>query len=601
LFGALFNFDGRPLALPSVALDLPKTTEIRVLGASRQAALLHVPSGEVGYPDEQCGLSSLEERYWIVGQIRLDRREELKLKLPAHVQHGSSTVSDARLCLHAYAKWGEQCVDHLAGDFSFVLWDEKDQRLFGARDQMGVRPLFFARGAASGFIGDSLDWVAGRETFGDVLDDYWIADFLTIGFCREFDRTVYRDVKRLPPAHVLRWSHGGAELRRYWRLEVSEPLYLPRRGDYTERFRELVGRAIADRMPKGRVGIAMSGGIDSTAMAACTVALTGDPGRVVAYCEHYEELMHIEEDKFASLAARHLGIELQIQRFDDAVYDPHWMSRATRLPEPMRMITSLHLIRGIYANLAAQSRVWFEGEGPDNALSLDRNAYLSWLVRRRAWGRLGKALIDYAMVKGLSGWRETLYRHLGRDGGPKEPPELAAWLNPDFVDRLHLAERIRDLGLGGDTSNPWHPIAVSILTFPLWQSFLAEYNVYESLGPMSWRHPYLDLRVLNFMVSVPPLPWAWKKQLVRESMRGRLPEPVLRRAKSPLPVDPQDIVLRRHGLPPLPARESLTAYLDPGRLPDVAARAPELSRTLDVHILGQWLESRREPWHSRTC
>ena len=88
-------------------------------------------------------------------------------------------------------------------------------------------------------------------------------------------------------------------------------------------------------LPAGRVGIAMSGGLDSTTLAATAVEVTGDPSRIVAECEHYERLMHIREDHYASLAARHIGIELRIRPADDIAYDPQWRARELRSSEPM--------------------------------------------------------------------------------------------------------------------------------------------------------------------------------------------------------------------------------------------------------------------------
>jgi asparagine synthase (glutamine-hydrolysing) len=596
MFAALLNFASGPVALHCLAVDLPQRALVKALGSSHQAVLLHLPSEATrNNPNEERGITSLGERLWIVGRIRLDRRQELRAKLHPQAAADGGDVSDADLCLLAYAAWGDRCLDSLAGDFSFVLWDEERQRLFAARDQIGVRSLFHARAGTHGLIADSLDWIASRASLGRTLDDYWVADFLTLGFCREFERTVYRDVQRLPPAHSLAWTSAGAAVRRYWRLDIPEPIYLTKRDAYTERFRELVSRAIADRLPAGKVGIAMSGGLDSTGLAACTVDVTGDPTRVLAYCEHYEELMHIEEARFATLAARHLGIELRVERFDDAVYDPGWMSRGGRLAEPTRIATSTHLLRGIYADLARQSTVWFEGEGPDNALALDRNAYLSWLLGHRQWRRLAQAMVDYILVKGLPGWRQTVRRHVGLDRESNcAAVDLPVWLNGDFVTRLRLGERSRDLGYGGDRSHAWHPAAMANLTSPIWQSFFAECEIYESLGPMSWRHPYLDLRVLQFMLSVPPIPWAWKKQLMRQAMAGRLPEPVLRRPKTALPIDPLVAMVCRHGLPALPAGEHLRAYVDPDRLPDVTSR-DDLWKTIDVLVLGHWLQFATSP------
>jgi asparagine synthase (glutamine-hydrolysing) len=591
LFAGLFNFNGGPLAIPQFVADRSEGLQHKVLGAARHVALIHVKPDPACQTGEESGIEGLADRYWIVGRIRLDAREELRLRLGSRLAEEGPLVPDARLCLHAYAAWGERCVDYLAGDFAFVLWDDTRQCLFGVRDQLGKRVLFHGRNGALGLLGDSLEWIARQGLTSGGLDDYWIADFLTLTWRREFHRTVYRDISRLAPAHLLLWSAAGARQRRYWRLDIPEPLYLENGGAYTERFRELLSLAIADRLPPGTIGIAMSGGLDSTTLAACTVSVTSDPRRVVAYCEHYEELMHIEEDQFATLAARHLGIELHVERFDDMVYDPHWQSRGIRPAEPSPEVINACYIRSLNHALARRATVWFDGEGPDNALAFDRDAYLSWLFKERSWRHLGKALLAYAAVKGLSGWTQTLRRHTVRIREPDDPPALPQWLEPEFVARLRLVERFRDLGGGGDLSHPWHPSAIASFTSPIWQDHFGTFDVQESLAPVRWRHPFLDLRMLHFMLSVPPIPWGWQKHLLREAMIGRLPEPILRRPKTPLAVFPRAEMLRRHGLPHLSAQDCLEAYIAPSLLPKADAPPSELLRSINVYVLDHWKRS----------
>lgn len=573
MFAALLSIGQEPIDVRQLGGE---PSGLKVLGRARRAAFIAGPGST---------FDSLDERYWIVGRLRLDAREELRARLGA-----VPTVSDARLCLQAYEKWGETFTDYLAGDFAFVLWDDERQCLLGVRDRLGVRTLFHARSADAWLISDSLDWLAARDAGDRPLDDYWIADFLVLGVSREFERTVYRDIKRLAPAHLLKLGEGGLSLRRYWQLDIAEPIYLRGAQAYHERFRELLSRAMADRLPPGRVGIAMSGGVDSTALAATAVEVTGDPSRIVAECEHYERLMHIREDHYASLAARHLGIELRIRPADDIAHDPQWRSRDLQSAEPSVALLNARNIQRVGREMAALAPVWLDGEGPDNALTLERNAYLGWL-KRRSWPRLAQALVQYAAAKGTLGWVQTIGRHTGlKREAELEPVDiLPAWLKHDFADRLKLTERQEALGLGGDPSHPWHPTAFASFTSPIWQAYFDDHAFEEALGGFEWRYPYLDLRVLEFMLSVPPVPWGWKKRLVREAMRGRLPAEVLARKKTPLSCYPEVATMRAIGLPALPERHNVSRYVDPNFLPQRAASDPDLALSLGVHALDHWL------------
>ncbi len=364
MFAAIFHADRRPVDTARFASD----AVVEHPGGDRHVALVRSRADWEAGDGEWRGMTSLGERYWIVGRIRLDGRQALQARLAQRVGEACPDPSDGALCLQAYATWGADFVDHLAGDFCFALWDRRRQRLIAVRDQLGVRALFVAETDRSLLVGDSLDWMVDVAPPGGALDDQWIADFLAFGFSLDVERSVYRHVRRLAPAHVLTASDVGVSRRRYWRLEIGEPIYYRDRGQYGDRFRELLSLAIADRLPAGRVGVSMSGGLDSTTLAAVAVEVLGDPSRVIADCTHFESLMADEEKHFASLAAGHLGIELNLRARDDLGYDPQWRSWPMRRPEPSIATLSERPHRRMALEQAEGSRVWFFGEGPDNAL-----------------------------------------------------------------------------------------------------------------------------------------------------------------------------------------------------------------------------------------
>jgi asparagine synthase (glutamine-hydrolysing) len=305
--------------------------------------------------------------------------------------------------------------------------------------------------------------------------------------------------------------------------------------------------------------------------------------------------MHIREDHYASLAARHIGIELRIRPADDIAYDPLWRARELRSSEPMTAQINAHNMQRVAREMGAAAAVWLDGEGPDNALILERDAYLGWLRRQRSWRRLAQALIGYSAAKGLAGWAQTIGRHtrLQRKAELEPFDTLPRWLRRDFAERLALPQRQESLGSGGDTSHPWHPASIDSFTSPIWQSYF-EVRAFEgALGGFEWRYPYLDLRVLEFMLSVPPVPWGWKKRLIREAMRGRLPPEVLARRKTPLDCYPEVATIREVGLPVLPEGHRIACYVDPRLLPDRGASDPDLATSLNAHALDHWLARKR--------
>jgi asparagine synthase (glutamine-hydrolysing) len=575
---------------PAIATDGLGEHVVQARARQPHVVLLSTPAaGRDGDP-EASGIVQLAGRYWLVGRLRLDARQVLQDRLAQHTGTPLRGQSDAILCLHAYAAWGEAFIAALAGDFCFALWDDERRCLIAVRDRLGVRPLFQVHTGGSGLVvSDSLAWLAGRLAAGRDLDDVWIADFLCLGYSRDAERTVFRRISRLPPAHMLVLADGAPEVRRYWRLAIDEPLRLSRRG-YAERFLDLTVQSIADRLPQGRVGISMSGGLDSTTLAACAVQASGDPARVVAECHHFETAMQDEEKHFATLAARHLGIELRLRAADDLAYDPAWRTRALRLPEPSLSILRLEHDRRIAGEQSEAAGVWFFGEGPDNALVYERGAYLAWLLRRRDWAGLVAATLSSVLAKGLDGWGPTLARLSGRRADQGERPAVPPWLDRGLVEDLHLEERLRDQATG-EPPHPWHPRAIASFNDAIWPSLLEEFDYDGVLSPVVWRHPFLDLRVLEFLLSVPPVPWARRKLLLRHAMRGRLPRAVLERRKTPLAQGPLVEPLRRHGLPELSRAGQVDRYVDGRHLPSPAAcPASDLNRLLAVHALDHWLE-----------
>src|SRR5262249_10347488 len=135
-------------------------------------------------------------------------------------------------------------------------------------------------------------------------------------------------------------------------------------------------------------------------------------------------------------------------------------------------------------------------------------------------------------------------RNRNRPAAPRDDDgDIPDWLDPDLVVRTHLRERVRDL-LAPANDHPWHPRAIVSFGTPVWQTLLASLEAERTQG-LEWRHPSLDLRVLEFLLSVPPVPWARRKLIMRQAMAGRLPAELLARRKTPLVADPLERALAR--------------------------------------------------------
>src|SRR5207245_9552075 len=123
----------------------------------------------------------LAGQMWIVADARVDAQAELIRELAARGEHVDKGVTDVELLLRAYGTWGEECVEHLLGDFAFAVWDGPRRRLFCARDHLGVKPLYYAHIGQSVVFSNTLDCVRLHPGVSTKLNDSALADFLLFG------------------------------------------------------------------------------------------------------------------------------------------------------------------------------------------------------------------------------------------------------------------------------------------------------------------------------------------------------------------------------------------------------------------------------------
>ncbi len=180
--------------------------------------------------------------------------------------------SDAELVLRAYECWGEDCPNRLLGDFAFAIWDARNQRLFCARDYVGVKPFYYHRSASFFAFGSEIRAVLALDAVPRRLNESRLADFLVEELDREDEEsTFYQDVQRLPAGHSLTVSPGRFAVRDYWNLKAPPVLKLGSLREYGEAFREIFVDAVRCRLRSTHpVGSTLSGGIDSSSVV-CTI------------------------------------------------------------------------------------------------------------------------------------------------------------------------------------------------------------------------------------------------------------------------------------------------------------------------------------------
>lgn len=505
-----FGDDGRPASADGAATGAAAAGLAHGLLVARDGATL--------------GPHALDDRYWLAGDIRLDAQDALRAALRDAGAPLRGDECDDRLVLHAYAAWGDACVTRLLGDFSFALWNAETRALLCARDGMGVRPLYFADLGDVFICSNVLAAVRAHPLVPATLHEPAIVSFLQWGFNVDAARTTFAAVRRLPPARQFAVSaaRGVHQDREHWRFPEPSPLRYADEREYVEHYREILGEAVRDRLRVPRVAILLSGGLDSTSLAA-TARRVAPEVQLDAFTVDLSSRIPDDEGRLAALVARQLGIAHHVtdgwseplEYLDDPSFTP---------PEPLDAVEFAEGRRGS-ARIAAVSSVAFIGEDGDSLFDPPGLATMA-----RTWGvwDVARRVASFVATHRRTPHSGLWLRRRLRDA--LHPPESEV---PRFV-RADVAARTPAQRPDVTRRHPTRPESYSYLASTAWQHAFELSRPAWSGAAHEVRWPLLDARLIAFVWAIPPIPWCQGKELTRVAFRGELPGEVLRRPKTPV-------------------------------------------------------------------
>lgn len=483
---------------------------------------------------------TLDGKVWLTADVRLDGRAELIGKLKSKLIP-EQVPNDAELILHAYETWAEDCVKHLLGDFAFAIWDTRARRLFCARDHFGVKPFFFARIANIFVFSNTLNTLRLDPGISDDLNEVAVGDYLLFGVNQDLSTTIFRDIQRLQPGHTLTISDGSIKTLRYW-TPAFEQIRLRDRRSYVDRFRELLSIAIEDRLHTGNVTVSMSGGLDSTSLAAIArQKLTS--GSLQACTVVYDRLIPDEERHYSTLAADHLGIPIhhvnadRYSLFDEQV--PGEMDQ----PEPFLLSPLTGQFNDLLRHCAVAGRVALTGYDGDAFMTEPPRSYFKSSASKLKLNDLVNGVSWFIRTQRSLppiGFRTRFRQLLGKS--PQADSVLPGWIDESFAKRINLRARLQEPVISPDETRP---AAMAALNSPIWTALFEGYDAGATKLHLELRHPFIDVRLIEYLLSIPAVPWCVNKHILREAMKDQLPEAVLNRRKTPLAGDPA-LQLVRH-------------------------------------------------------
>ena len=206
--------------------------------------------------------------------------------------HRFRTKSDSEIALHLYEDFGPECLHHLRGEYAFVIWDERNQRMIAGRDRFGVKPLFYAEHNGALYFASEV-----KALFAMGVPARWSSESLHAGgFVIPADRTLFNGVHAVPPGHFLRATRESHRLHQYWDVDYPRddaPSASQSDAEYIAGFRDVLEEAVRTRLRADvPVGCYLSGGIDSCAVLG--LASRHHNGPVRAYTLTFDRAQYDE-------------------------------------------------------------------------------------------------------------------------------------------------------------------------------------------------------------------------------------------------------------------------------------------------------------------
>jgi len=497
-------------------------------------ALLHTRLAVI---DPENGLQPMtanygEKEYCIVYNGELYNTQEIRNRLLDR-GHRFFSHSDTEAVLRAYVEWGDKCVSMFNGIFAFAIWDKGEERLFFARDRMGVKPFFFSTlGCKAGEKGkvflfaSELKALLAHPGISPEIDAGSVAEIFLIGPGRTPGYGVFKGIRELKPAYCGSFSREGLRIYPYWKLEDHE--HTDTFARTVEKVRFMVTDAI-ERQLVSDVPICtfLSGGLDSSIISALASRKLKEAGeRLNTFSVHYTDnekyfrpgkFQPNSDDKYIEIMAGHLGS--QHHKFfidnDDLVQALYDAVEARDLPGMADVDSSLLLFCG---GIKKHATVALSGECADEIFG-GYPWYRDETIRNK---------------DGFPWSQTTMYRSTFiRD-------ELIGNIDPQtYVTERYLQtveESAKLPGLSPPESRMKEMVNLNLNWFM--QTLLDRKDRMSMYNGLEVRVPFCDYRIVEYMYTVP---WEMKeyqgreKGLLRAAMQGILPEEILWRKKSPYP------------------------------------------------------------------
>lgn len=502
-------------------------------------------------------MCSQDGRLWITYNGEIYNHVELRRELKALGHHFFSS-SDTEVILAAYRTWGTRCLSRFNGMFSFVLYDGWNKKIFAARDRFGVKPLYYWVSPEGWLaLASEIKQFTVLPGWQATVNGQRVYDFLTWGITDHTNETLFRGVQQLQGGEFLLCDLETAfspRIERWYELKIT-----PFRGsfaDATERSRWLFEDAVRLRLRADvSVGSCLSGGLDSSSIVCVVNSLlkgqrAEERQKTFSACSHeasIDERRHIDKVVTHCNVDAHYcypAVEELFDRRSSLVWHQDEPFGSTSIFAQWEVFKLAH---------QHQVKVMLDGQGADEQFIgyhlFFSNRFLE-LLKRGRWGSLMRDMIATSRLHGFEStshllrgvlpgsWKRVLKKLLRRSDGTTH-----------YLDLTLLRAQPRDFFGGASTRLTVNELSLLQMT----QSNLPMLLHWEDRNAMAHsvesRTPFLDYRLVEFVCGLPSdfkLRRGWTKRVLREAMRGILPEEIRMRVDKIGFATPEALWIRKH-------------------------------------------------------
>jgi asparagine synthase (glutamine-hydrolysing) len=490
----------------------------------------------------------------ITADAIIDNRDELFDRLQIERDRRAG-MPDSELILLAYHKWEEDVPKYLVGDFAFMLWDERKQQLFGARDFSGCRTLYYHCYQQRFAFCTTIQPLLSLPYVKKELNEQWLAEYLAIsGMVDAVDASItpYKHIEQVPPSHSISVVGDKITLKRYCSFTSIKRLKLKSNEEYVEAFQEVFQKAVTSRVRTHlNVGAQLSGGLDSGAVVSFAAkALRWGSKRLHTFSyippndfkDHTPKYLMADERPFIKSTVQHIG------DISDHYLDFEGKNSYSEIEEfletmemPYKFFENSFWLRGMFEKAHEHGiGVLLNGDRGNFSISwgsaLD---YYAILLKKLKWLRLFQELDQYS--KNMGGARLRRLPSIARVGFPiidqmfpqGTPYSFPKLINPEFAKEIGVYRKFKDHGI---EQTGWYPASniygerkkhfEDVFQWNAGNTLASKLSLRYSLWK---RDPTNDIRVVRFCLSIPEDQYVQNgldRALIRRSTESLLPDEV---------------------------------------------------------------------------